>query len=726
MRPQTLRRARTESVTASDQHLPPTAFRRGFVASTRPIENDATADWVSFSVAPFHVRAHPSLGGALVEDRHCAVLLLGEPVDVTRGTTSAREIAVRLAKTLTAKGATATIRDVAYLGGRFVAILKKRDSIHVLTDTIASIPVFWTRRGSSITLASFAALAAEVGRQEIDPGALGLLAAERAKGVTRTLFLPGSRTAYRDVRPVLANHYLRIDAETRNAKHRRYYPFDDLTLPRTSDAAYRQFSESFATHTRLLCSFTPTAISLTAGLDSRATFAAARPHLGHDSFTWTYFSPSWNRADVWEDLVVANAISTEHGIPHRVIDVNHAANPEFDAAYARSMGPGGQFPSLARAYAGHLAPETTQLQSMAAEVATGFYKNRLPDDPTPERMTALYSGRDFVGVAEVAAAYAEYAEYAEMPAADGTPISWYDLFYWENRIGRWGAVRMQECDLSHRLLLPFSSRHVIESMIGLDLAERVDKQLLSRFVDERMPKQAAIIARRADVPRASATRPAPAVTAPVAAPKKKSVPGDIPMKGFYQDKVAASLDARTQIIDGAVPRESRTLLDIGCNLGYFTAHFARRGLQSVGIEIMPEALNAARERHADLPSLEFRLGAVDPDSIDDLPRTDALLLLSVHHNWVSLYGPAVAGDMLRRLVERTRDVVVFETPSRNSRFGAHPPGFVDNDEESVLAYQRDYLDRYLAGLAEYELVGSAPALGDREPYRWIWRIRPTR
>lgn len=466
-----------------------TPFRRGWAASTRhPLElHDVVRTWDSFTVGKLTVRAHSALGGSRATDGECVVLLLGEPVDIASRTTNRVSIAKNVAATLSSRGASAATREIAYLGGRFVAFMRKREMVYIITDMAATIPAFWTERGGGLTLASYAALASEIAGNPVDDSGPEILRAAREEGVTRTLYLPGARTPYLGVTPVLANHLLRLDTRTASVSHRRFYPFDDTDPIRDPRAAYDAFSWAFHEHCRLLSEFSPIGISLTAGLDSRAAFAATLPHLDLDAFTWTYYDLQWNRPDVWADVIGANKLSASYGVLHRVIDLQPRADPEFEAAYERSMRGGAQFRALSASYAMNIPSNVTQLQSMLAEIATGFYKKRSPGNVTVERMARLFPAQDFSRSPEVVAAYEDYEDYSQMRSVANGPIAWQDLFYWENRAGRWSAVRIQECDLSHRLLAPYNSRHVIESMIGLDLEARVNKQILAKFVEDTLP-----------------------------------------------------------------------------------------------------------------------------------------------------------------------------------------------------------------------------------------------
>lgn len=212
-----------------------------------------------------------------------------------------------------------------------------------------------------------------------------------------------------------------------------------------------------------------------------------------------------------------------------------------------------------------------------------------------------------------------------------------------------------------------------------------------------------------------------------AAEPPEALLGGVPLAGFYQDKVAPNFGARLALFEDVVLASGSSLLDVGSNLGDFTSHFARRGMFALGVEEDETAVREARQRHASVPSCAFAAASVEPANVDALPHTDVLLLLSVHHNWYSAYGPAVADLMARVLVSRAR-LTIFEGPSRTSRYGAMSSvGFVDNDSDSVTAWYRAFLGNIAAAVGgTVRLLGAAPCLGTREPHRWIWAIRRER
>lgn len=191
----------------------------------------------------------------------------------------------------------------------------------------------------------------------------------------------------------------------------------------------------------------------------------------------------------------------------------------------------------------------------------------------------------------------------------------------------------------------------------------------------------------------------------------------------YQEKLAGSLEERCRQLEAAIPPDCASVLDVGCNLGDITAWCASRGYWTVGIDSSETLIHQARERHAAVALCAFMHQRIGPEDVAKLPVFDVVLLLSVHHHWLMAHGPETAGEMLRRMADRTGRVLIFEGASRNIRYGKYPPGFVDNDEASVTGYLRGYLERYVGDrFGRIEPLGKTACVGEREPYRWAWAL----
>jgi hypothetical protein len=454
-----------------------TAFRHGYIGSVmrRPPPD---ASWRTVDVGDLRFHLHPALRAATAVDGEVTVLLAGEVVDLQEESTDADRVAGAVARTAR-HGLDAVLREVAYLGGRWACFVSHGDEFVAIPDCHATQPIFWTGR-SGLTVSSHSHLLAEATGAEPDEATIALMARAQEMGTGGTLYYPGARTPFSDVLPVLPNHHL-IRRPGSEPSHERFYPFDDTRL----EGGYDRFRELFLTHTRLLCGLGRVGISLTAGRDSRTTFLAAVGHLPSDSFTFTFHDFGRNAADALDDLIGANALSFEFGVPHRILPLDpFDRGTDFADAYDRTFRRTRQFARAAQAFHRCLPGDFHHLMSMVAESGTGFYKSRKQPHIDPERLSSLYSRFEFGSLPEVVEAHREFIGYADFHQSRLGPIDYHDAFYWEARVGRWSILRMQEGDLSHRVLLPFNQRGIIEALQSLPLEERLPKQPLARLGEE--------------------------------------------------------------------------------------------------------------------------------------------------------------------------------------------------------------------------------------------------
>ncbi|WP_226022764.1 class I SAM-dependent methyltransferase [Halomicrobium salinisoli] len=144
-------------------------------------------------------------------------------------------------------------------------------------------------------------------------------------------------------------------------------------------------------------------------------------------------------------------------------------------------------------------------------------------------------------------------------------------------------------------------------------------------------------------------------------------------------------EQRWSFVRAHLADEHETLLDVGCAEGYFTRAAAEYGLDAIGVESDEARVESARREHDDVDGASFEQHTVTPDTVDDLPTTDATLLLTVQHHWVGAFGVEAATEMLRSVAAKT-DRLFYEPPG--SRF-LTPDRPIDPDD-SAQRY-REYL-----------------------------------
>lgn len=465
------------------------AFGHGYVAvsDTSLLAREA-AGWrrrLQFGslLVGFHDRT--AYGSAAVADGSLRVLLVGHPVDLDAPSIEVRQIARRALDALRLGGLESFTHYVAYLAGRFTALAATGSEIVVMPDTCATQSIFWHQTSDRrLSLASHVELVASSVGAQVDDAAIERVERLRELNPRKTHYFAGIETAYVGVRPVIANCRLRVRADG-SVRHERFYPFQEVRPPGSLDNAYSEFRTILHNTVRLLARFGRVGISLTAGLDSGSTLRVSLPHLPRGSFTFTYLNPRDRSEAHLNDTFVANRLSFEMGLPHRVL---RWERPEpgslFDQVFSRTWKAIRPSDGAACAMYNGLPRDFFQFQSMHAEVGTVFYKRRTDDPVSPRRLAQLFQGPRVAAQEEYVGQFEDFISYADFHDNRFHGLDYHDMFYWEHRDTRWAPQKPHEGDLGHRVLQPFNNRKLLEVMLSLPYEARLEKVLLNRLHSE--------------------------------------------------------------------------------------------------------------------------------------------------------------------------------------------------------------------------------------------------
>jgi SAM-dependent methyltransferase len=168
------------------------------------------------------------------------------------------------------------------------------------------------------------------------------------------------------------------------------------------------------------------------------------------------------------------------------------------------------------------------------------------------------------------------------------------------------------------------------------------------------------------------------------------------LKPLYQEERASVFKDRWAAIASCLDEGDASFIDIGCNMGHFTAAAARHGLFAIGVDPMEEAISRARRLHRKVPGCGFVFLDVNLETVRLIPSVDVMLCLSVHHYWNRAHGEEGAWQIIGDLARRSRKFF-FEPASSHGRYGADVPPFRENDEESIAAYVRNGFARVAPG-----------------------------
>lgn len=180
-----------------------------------------------------------------------------------------------------------------------------------------------------------------------------------------------------------------------------------------------------------------------------------------------------------------------------------------------------------------------------------------------------------------------------------------------------------------------------------------------------------------------------------------------PVYGYSNDKnekLTRECSDRWDIFSKHMPKEKGSVLDIGCNIGFFSFSSAALGHFATGIEsdhfniTSCNAIKSATESK----NCFFSKHLIDPDFVKTMPAYDTVINLSVFHHWVKAYGAEAAQNMMRDLSKKC-SCLIFETgqPDEKGTKWADKMGFMgDNPKDWIETFLKDI------GFKSVEMVGT--------------------
>ena len=376
------------------------------------------------------------------------------------------------------------------LAGRFAVLIMSSGQCRVAHDAFGSRSVFYLG-GNQFAVASHAALLAGAYSVARDERITAYM--QRLEFRKRTVkYLPGDMTVYRNMYALIPNNYL----DSNSNETRRYWPFEKMKRT-TLEQFHVATDEYFAAFVPFVASKYKPIFGITGGVDSRAVYCAFRRYgVSFHGVTWG--AGYLQRA---EEPVI-KAIVELLDIEHTYLDPRDYRSREAGAAAAIN---GGNFrgpSSLTEAMAARYGDQAAAVfvRGYGGEIMRGFYNLRAKpmQDLLPETLVGAYGssirgakpGPDYKSAcADFFDAFRERGNYEGLEAFEYDPN---DIFYWEHRMGMWGAAMLNEMDPAVYSLVGFNSRRLYAATLSLDPQRRLKKKLLKDVISRNDKELGAI------------------------------------------------------------------------------------------------------------------------------------------------------------------------------------------------------------------------------------------
>lgn len=448
-------------------------FRFGFIVAdeARSLATGEISHWRRFLVGGLVGFAHPETKVQSFEGSGWQAVVLGD-MYVAHGARSVPDLICMLADR-------EDYSALDQLGGRFALVICRGGGIRFYHDAFGSRSLYY-RGGPGLLVGSHASLVAQVCGETLDPAAVTYRDSPEYKQ-RGTSYLPGDRTMYRGIFALTPNHYYSAE----RSEPVRFWPRGDVEAS-DFDSFAEVADEYFRTFSAFLRDRGVGLFGLTGGVDGRVLLAGVRAYdVPHRLVTW-----GGGRLPP-DELPVVKRMVRHLGSSHQFMDVgrrteeakNSSLMDATEIATGFSRGKSALTANMSR-----VADERDVfVRGYGGEILRGFYNrhNRELPDRSPDALTDIYLTRrvgkptpEFRGFA--VRAFAEFIERTDFQADffNHDPL---DIFYWEQRMGTWGSMMLNEMDPVVYSMAGMNSRRLFEAAFGLEREERLGMNLLLRL-----------------------------------------------------------------------------------------------------------------------------------------------------------------------------------------------------------------------------------------------------
>jgi hypothetical protein len=173
-----------------------------------------------------------------------------------------------------------------------------------------------------------------------------------------------------------------------------------------------------------------------------------------------------------------------------------------------------------------------------------------------------------------------------------------------------------------------------------------------------------------------------------------------------------NLDARWELIENILPKESNWFLDIGSNNADTLKRLTAKGHFGVGLEVDKDAAAKTLPDNAAMMITE-----VNAETFVRIPRFFGMFLLSVFHRIWALQGPDSAKDVLKAAGENS-DFLIMEGCSRHARYTnkstSPAPEFTDMNIQDSMEWHINLLTTLIPG-SSVSFIGVTKTVRTNDP-----------
>lgn len=430
-------------------------FRRQYVIGAYPVTKLRGWKCIKLNNQLF-ITAHPDLETEQSTGDGIQLTLLGYMFDPDHPRHSNQEIIREMKKSV--RSFEDVVMETDRMGGRYVLIYNDGDHVKMLHDPCGLRQIFFTTTEDSFWCGSQPAILQYVlGKElEIDPFAQRF--ANSAEYDKRERAWPGDGTIYKNVKHLLPNRYL--DVNTRSIV--RYWPNEKLERIELAQAV-RVASRTLIDVIKAASYRYSLMLPVSAGWDSRMLLAASK-EIRHQIFYYICRNSKMTAESM--DIKVPQKLLERLGLDFHVIESVEDMEEEFAQIYEKNVTMARYLPKTLSIYQHFkLSQGKLNVCGNGSEIARkSTYTHYHRKNVTPEFLAKIYHYKGDPYVIDQVSKWLDEA-YAVAMKCD---LDIYDLYYWEQRMGNWGAMLPAEQDIAIEEFWPFNNRRLLRTLLSVE------------------------------------------------------------------------------------------------------------------------------------------------------------------------------------------------------------------------------------------------------------------
>lgn len=369
------------------------------------------------------------------------------------------------------------------LTGVFTLLWTADGTLHFETDPAGMQPAFYGTPGGGFVLSSHAQLIADVYNPEPSPLAREIMAYRWYRPLTGA-YLPGDLSPFEGIKRAVPDIVYHVDAAGQ-VSHRRFWPLKEghEATGEEYDAVISRAAAIMRGNMALIAKkWSHPAISLTGGVDSNTTFAAANGHY-EEYQTFSYLSAPKEAPDA----EAARKIAAAFHVPHTLYEIPAESSAFTDFALkAEILAHNGAYTHplkenelRKRLFLEEHCAIPVEVKSWVSETVRGACYHRYRRTSMPKLSPRLFRNlykvflENRVLAHKVDKLFAHYIDDYEMRRIPSLyPPA--DMYFHEVGWGSWGGVSIEEMKYCFDITIPYNNRKLLDLLFHVPLKRRLE------------------------------------------------------------------------------------------------------------------------------------------------------------------------------------------------------------------------------------------------------------